>query len=475
MINKVVVSALVLGMFAASPAVGNQAVTSRDRREFANAISTLKEGAAESEVVALLGPPEDVRTQNDPGGITTIGTKEVWRYGTSGHLTVATLGQVYFDTKGRVQYVFGKGTPPAASMFEEGELRHLLGVLADVPSYGAGLHYNPRKVIKAVNVLQPLGKERALAAVGEFLRVSYWHDNGRDGVFLVLRTLFDVPDDPGFMPPMPGYPPRPDQKLLPRFPIAIEGDIPLLVGTGSAFGGLPEQPESHLKYFRAHGKLRDRPLSPTTTPFKALEEFARSPRWPFAGGHIGNDDWRGRQLVSTQLLRLIDTVYRVEPGQWGELVPSDKRQAAEIIAGAASLKIAWDAAANQYTLPDGTTLPPSKPYRHETWRPEVPDLTIEVDVKREGPRDVTVSFAEDYEVGKAGPMAIVRILRATAPEQALLSFRTSDRRTGVEAEGQTGTKRTRTVTKSLKLEEGSEIRIELKTASQSITSQIIRP
>ena len=65
---------------------------------------------AAAEVRRLLGPPDDVRTQHDPGGISAADAKEIWRYGTSGHLTTATLGVVCIDEKDRVQYVSGRAS-----------------------------------------------------------------------------------------------------------------------------------------------------------------------------------------------------------------------------------------------------------------------------------------------------------------------------------------------------------------------------
>ena len=58
-----------------------------------------------------------------------------------------------------------------------------------MPSYDAGYHYNPLAVIRVVNALQPLGKDKALAALDEYLRVaSDFHSPAREGVFLVLRV-----------------------------------------------------------------------------------------------------------------------------------------------------------------------------------------------------------------------------------------------------------------------------------------------
>ena len=54
------------------------------RLEIAEAAGELRRGMSEADVRRLLGPPDDIRTQHDPGGISTVGTKEIWRYGTSG-------------------------------------------------------------------------------------------------------------------------------------------------------------------------------------------------------------------------------------------------------------------------------------------------------------------------------------------------------------------------------------------------------
>jgi len=45
------------------------------------------------------------------------------------------IGQVYIGTDDRVQYVCGKGEPPAEGMVHGDELRRLLVALDQVPSY----------------------------------------------------------------------------------------------------------------------------------------------------------------------------------------------------------------------------------------------------------------------------------------------------------------------------------------------------
>src|SRR5437867_3620306 len=98
----------------------------RSREEFATAMARIKESVREKEVVAILGKPDDVRTPFDPGGIGRAHTKEIWCYGTKGHLSFPTLGCLYIDENGRTQEVFGgEGKPPKSGLFKEDELQNL--------------------------------------------------------------------------------------------------------------------------------------------------------------------------------------------------------------------------------------------------------------------------------------------------------------------------------------------------------------
>lgn len=446
------------------------------RQEFANAISQLKKEDSDQRVLELLGKPDDVRTKQDSGGIGTSRTKEIWRYGTAGHLEVATLGQVFIDTKDRVQYVFGAGSPPPSGMFDDEELRKLLVALGEVPSYDSMWRYNPRRVILAVNLLQPLGKEKALAAIEEYLRVaSSWDDEGRDGVFLVLRTLFDIPADPGHMPPMmvgaPSVREPKDPKLLPRFPIALEGDIPFLLSEGFSIGGRPEQPESHVAYFRKHGIIRANPLMPSEEPFTALEAFANSPRWVFKenDSRIFGDE-RGRNFLGNQILRFMDTVYRVEPEpySYGALLPLGKENAAlrdKLIVEASNLKMKWDGKRNQYTFLDGTTVPElvKKIYRREIWRP-AHDLELEIVFEREDRRMVSVWVAESFSVGKEAPVAVLKVFEVTAKDKTLLEFEAG----GAGAGG-------RSMWRPLRMDEGHQVQVDYQAGGKSHLSPVLKP
>jgi len=160
--------------------------------------------------------------------------------------------------------------------------------------------YNPDVVIWAVNFLQPLGKEKAIDAIRAYLDQR---EPGNDavGLFWVMRVLFDVPEGT-MMPPVrlgqPDITPPLSQTALPRFPIVIAGDIPLLVVRGYHLGGLPESVETHLTYFRTHGTIRSAPLAPSQAREGVAEQFARE--WNAAYGSSPPDV---SALIRSQLAR----------------------------------------------------------------------------------------------------------------------------------------------------------------------------
>src|SRR5262249_20764424 len=128
------------------------------------------------------------------------------------------LGCVYFDGKGKAEWVFGGNAvpydysvesdqdyekliaarvPPNSSLFREDELRRLLRLIDTAPEL-SGDYYNPLPIIQIVNELQSLGKTKALAAVDEYLRVApfpLFPRKAREGLAAVLSVLFDVGEE----------------------------------------------------------------------------------------------------------------------------------------------------------------------------------------------------------------------------------------------------------------------------------------
>lgn len=362
----------------------------RSRAEFTTALAKIKEGVAEKEVLNLLGNPDDVRTQFDPGGISRVHTREIWCYGAKAHLSFPTLGCVYIDEDGRTQEVFGgNGQPPKPDMFTEDELRDLLRLLDTAPGLD-GYSYNPLPVITIANTLQPLGKEKALAAIAEYIRVSSkWSGFGeaRYGIFLVLRVLFDVP---GSVDPIQAvafgapFPPGPkDPHRLPRFPIALVDDIPLMLVSGYSLAGMATPMEEVVAFFRDNGELHPTLLAPTNAPLSAIVHLMHSSQWVYADAKLQQpggfsfgmveDTEREKSMLMEQLLRLIDSVHRLPTDQYGNRLPCGEPPEPawqNIVAEVSALQIKWAPKQNLFVFPDGTHLPlaANKIYRRQIWK-----------------------------------------------------------------------------------------------------------
>ncbi len=411
--------ALVILLVFACPLVRSQSIPQpRTRTEFVAAMAKIKEGMTAKEVLDILGKPDDIRTQFDPGGISRVHTKEIWCYGANAHLSFPTLGCVYMDEDGQAQEAFGgEGQPPPSNMFTEDQLRDLLRLLDTTPAL-EGYSYNPLPVIRIVNTLQPLGKEKALAAIGEYIRVSGGWDfeNPHEGMFLVLRVLFDVPDniDPdqagGFGAPWPCGPKDPHR--IPRFPIALVDDIPLMLVSGYELEGMPTPMSDVLMFFRVNGQLRPKPLVPSNDPLSAIVHLMNSRQWIYADTNLQapygisfgsvEDSEREKSMLMEQLLRLIDSVYRLPTDASGNRLPCGEPPEPawqKVVSGVSALKIRWDRQQNMFVFRNGMALPQpeKKIYRRQIWKftsPGLEDAELVLERKSDSWVDATLSCSE---------------------------------------------------------------------------------
>ena len=380
---------LLLSVIGGCSSFGDHGTSSSfpSRAEFARSMSLLKPGMSEDQVVARLGKPDQVRSFSEPGSGLWAQAPVLWCWGTDGPGTPPTLGAVHFTPERKVHRVCGgEGSPPDPAILSEQQIRSLIPILDRVPAYQNWITYRPRPVIEAVNALQPLGKTAALAALKEYLRVTpfRWYADGPDGVFLVLRCLFDVPENPGVLPTMMvgvSTEEPADRSLFPRFPIALVGDIPILLAKGYSGSGTTESPERHLVWFEEHAVFRAAPLRPTSRPLEALEELEKTvSRIPAAERRRPDLAYATRQVFG-----LLSTVYQANPALSPEAL---RRLGPEI----ARLDIRWDHRTNRYTFADGTVLPaePKIQYPVERWSARAQDTDVEVKVVRHNSRFVFV-------------------------------------------------------------------------------------
>lgn len=162
--------------------------------------------------------------------------------------------------------------------------------------------YDPSYVIQAVNALQPLGKEAALEEVALFVS-NESPESDNYGLFWILRVLFEVPAEQGFPPVLLGLPsvaPPADPTRLPRFPIVLIEDVPLLVISGYDLGGFPQPVQEHIDYFQTYGTIRPAPLSPSQDANAIRDAFTQA--WAAAYGEQYPSEVM--TLIDKQLLRL---------------------------------------------------------------------------------------------------------------------------------------------------------------------------
>ena len=394
------------------------------RTELAAKLGRVKAGMTTAQVTKILGAPDDVLTDEDPGGITAARTVEVWRYGASGHLMAATLGTVHIQADKKVQYVFGGSGKPYTGMPEQ-ELRKLMQLLDDVPSYNERL--DSLALVRAVNALHPLGKDKALDVIDEYLRVaSPFDDPGREGVFLVLRALFEPP-----MPPMMVGAPSPpvDAKTFPLHPLIIIGDVPLKIVSGYVLAGAAERPEDDVAAFRKQGTLRAKPLSPSPSVLDDLD-FAMLP---------GVD----RLYVMDQALRFFGTVYRPADRTVDTWV-SDRKMWAVHRASIKKLAPVWNARTQQMEVAGKRPLQPPWPARRVLWDlglkgaqkariafERLDDTQIGIEVRIEG--TVAVEEISIYKAESAVPLLQIKTASNTVSSQRLKLARGESIRVQVES------------------------------------------
>jgi hypothetical protein len=165
-------------------------------------------------------------------------------------------------------------------------------ILNASPSICSAETFNPVSLVKAVNYLQGLGKEKAIAELREFLKMA------RDGfmtkrdpknidtadrgaILLICQLLFEPAAINSGRPEvwigMVAVPNKKDKALWPVFPLGLQDDLPFLVESPIIIARVPTQPEWLVDWADKHGKLRAKPLRPPDDPLSAADAYMDLP------------------------------------------------------------------------------------------------------------------------------------------------------------------------------------------------------
>jgi hypothetical protein len=163
------------------------------------------------------------------------------------------------------------------------------------PSSLLGDAFDPAKLVRAVNGLQPLGKDKAIKELRQFLEIAPRHHSGnrdpanidtadRHCVYWIVRLLFEPMDPKGELPAMTFGQMFPlnyetGKQGWPLFPLALKDDVPFLLMSGSAIGGGHyKQPEWHLQWVEEHGRVRRELLLPADDPLATADAVLATPQ-----------------------------------------------------------------------------------------------------------------------------------------------------------------------------------------------------
>ena len=165
-------------------------------------------------------------------------------------------------------------------------INETMQIINGAPSYEQQ-GFNPAKLVRAVNHLMPMGKEKAIHELREFLKIARGSTTGRATrvdenidtsnntcVFLIVRLLFEPLDPTKELPqirtvPFSPAPAQQDKKFWPLHPVFLQDDVPFFLVIGGGMSGEPDQPNRHVDWAEKHGKIRSTPLRPLDNPMIA--------------------------------------------------------------------------------------------------------------------------------------------------------------------------------------------------------------
>lgn len=169
---------------------------------------------------------------------------------------------------------------------------------------------DPLWLIRMVNQLQPMGKDKALSLIKEIdSRSVPVGDKVGDDLYWLVNLLFDPPLRDAM--PVPGigsiYPTAPKEtaRRAPRWPILLYGEFPICVVMGSEINGRPESIESYACRVADKCSFRSRKLRPVNDPFDAFESLRVNPVYVEILKSVTNGDFEG--AIAPQLMRLVRT------------------------------------------------------------------------------------------------------------------------------------------------------------------------
>jgi hypothetical protein len=233
-------------------------------------------------------------------------------------------------------------------------------ILNAAPSISGHDPFNATALVRAVNHLQGLDKDKAIAELREFLKMAR---NGfmtkrdpanidtsdRQSVLLIIQLLFEPANANEtrreILVGMVTYPTEKDKPLWPYYPLAVVDDFPFLVPSLIVIGGVPTPPEWILDWAEKHGKLRAKPLRPTDDPLAAADKMTAQPQLK----RLINPPWEGAWTRHEAWQAIADLV-KQNAAIPANLKLDDDKQWTDLKTAVGKLQIRWSEKEQKYVI-----------------------------------------------------------------------------------------------------------------------------
>ncbi len=203
---------------------------------------------------------------------------------------------------------------------------------------------NSVHLIRAVNALQRLGKDRALATLEQYQQFAGMEN--QSSVYWIIRLLFEpiTLDERQEGPTSVGLTHSVDWPLA---PMAMAGDVPFMPMHGVMFSSSLPNGEEQIIWARRHGVIRDEPLCPSMNPLEAADTILRSAQFAQVGEYSHDDGTR--QAREQAMAMVADLLPPIDAGPYDDA--EQDRQWRERVSQSIELGITWDAEREEFVIP----------------------------------------------------------------------------------------------------------------------------
>jgi hypothetical protein len=208
---------------------------------------------------------------------------------------------------------------------------------------------NPVALVRVVNYLQRLGKDRVIKTLRAYVRYAPAldplvkpHCPDQQRLCWIIPLLFGPEYEDDKLPSLGRNPKSWSRGSWEELMISVEGELPFHKVALAGRVGLPDPGRGYLvEWADLHGLLRDEPIRPTDDPLTAADDLCERLRQ--ADKPINE---RSREHIRLQARRSLEHLFPAARQKWNDRM--DERDWKLLKEAAGKLKIRWDEKEQKY-------------------------------------------------------------------------------------------------------------------------------